>query len=595
MMRMLVVILASLCLLILAPILSAEEPPRTLSAAGKVLASDGKPVAGATVYLREWIFLRPTRQPADKQVTDILATTTTDDQGVFAFRQVALQKPYIDELPRTAPCPWDVVAMAKGRGLAWERPSTPRGRLPLELTLAPASKIQGRIVDPDGKPVGGAEVRVQRIQSLDQPAQGTVTSADHINFEGSKLPLTTTSDADGRFALDGLPANMRVLLAVSDNRFIHQSVFVATTDKAQPPVVVGRGIALHGGITNRTEPVHTGAFSVTLKPGHRLRVRVIAAGMNKPLPGARLTQVLGPSTLPAVPAADADGRLSVSPLAPGKYMLRVLPPNESDYLGINFPVTIPAEKREIEETASLPLGVAITGQVVEGDTGKGLAGVVVAHQPQTAGARDNRTLAPTARTGPDGRFRIAVLPGKGRIQVASDVPGYVRTGSPTSPRKEIESQSVQTVDVKPGEPLSGVKLTLVRGLVVTVRVVDGDGRPVPGARTLGSTSDKEGRLTLAGLDLRKVRSLVITQPERQLATRVELPLPKGLEPVNIEVKLSAAGSVTGRVQGDDHQPIQRASVQLLQQAPGAGEQSKVFNLAPVAPIPTDKEGRFYTR
>jgi protocatechuate 3,4-dioxygenase beta subunit len=590
--RTVIVLLAGFFFLGVAAAAGAEDPPRTLSAAGKVVDAGGKPVAGATVYLREWVFLRPTRPASDQPANDILATTTSEAQGTFAFRQVLLPKPYLDEIGRATPCPWDVVVTARGYGLAWERLSSPRGRRPLELILPPAAKVQGRLLDPERKPVAGARIQVLQVQALDQRPQATVTTADNLDLAGSRLPLVATSDADGRFVLDGLPGNIRVTLAVVDDRFIRQTVYAATTDKAQPPIAAGRGPALQGTVGARAEPVHTGNFTVTLQSGHRLRIRVVDVATGKPLAGAHISRFLGPTAFSANPPADADGRLSFGPLAPGKYMLEALPPDHSNYLGVPLLVTVPPEQREVEVTASLPLGVEVTGQVMEAETGKGLAGVVVTHQSQPGGKPENRTLAATARTGPDGRFRMAVPPGKGRLQVASDVPGYVRTEFVPSARKEIDSRSVLPVEVQAGQPLAGVKLALTRGLVATVRVLDPDGKVVSGARALGSTSDGEGRLTLTGLDLRKNRDLVITHADRQLAARVNLPAPKDEAPLHLEVKLQPAGSVVGRVLGEDHKALPRVSVQLLKSAAEAGGKSTIYNTAPVAPLATDAEGRF---
>src|SRR5262249_32956382 len=158
--------------------------------------------------------------------------------------------------------------------------------------------------------------QVRQVQALDHPVQGTVTSAENLNVDGSRLPLRTTSDADGRFVLDGLPGNMRIALSVADDRFIRKTVYAATTATAQPDLVVGRGMSRDGGIRTRPEPVHTGAFTVALQPGHRLRVRVVGAAAGKPVAGARISQVLGTSALEGNQATDSDGRLSFSPLAP---------------------------------------------------------------------------------------------------------------------------------------------------------------------------------------------------------------------------------------------------------------------------------------
>src|SRR5262249_5430668 len=98
-----------------------DQPPRTLSASGKVVDATGKPVAGCTGPLPEWAPVPKTHQPHEQEIKDLLATTTPDEQGAFAFGKVPLPKPYLDELARTMPAPWDLLVTAKGHGLAWER------------------------------------------------------------------------------------------------------------------------------------------------------------------------------------------------------------------------------------------------------------------------------------------------------------------------------------------------------------------------------------------------------------------------------------------------------------------------------------------
>ncbi|MBV9123844.1 MAG: carboxypeptidase regulatory-like domain-containing protein, partial [Planctomycetes bacterium] len=92
------------------------SPPRHLSVSGQVVGPDGKPVAGATVYLRQWTFRSVYAQTVAP--SDILATAPSDDQGRFAFREVAWPplKPIRD--PGLEDIFGDLVATARGYGLA---------------------------------------------------------------------------------------------------------------------------------------------------------------------------------------------------------------------------------------------------------------------------------------------------------------------------------------------------------------------------------------------------------------------------------------------------------------------------------------------
>src|SRR5262249_25105503 len=191
------------------PAAEPERSPHTLSASGKVVDAQGKPVAGATVYLREWAALRKQHFHGDQLPSDILATTTTDRHGAFAFRDIALPKPYLDELARTAPFPWDLIVKSSGQGLAWQGLSVQGQRRPVRLPFAPEASLQGRLLDNSGRPVAAASVQVLRLQGLDQPVHGVPTTPGNLKLEGSRISLTATSDAEGRFVLTGLPRNLR--------------------------------------------------------------------------------------------------------------------------------------------------------------------------------------------------------------------------------------------------------------------------------------------------------------------------------------------------------------------------------------------------
>src|SRR5262249_36250111 len=282
-----------------------DQPPRTLSASGKVVDATGKPVAGATVYLREWALVRKTYQPHEQEIKDILATTTTDEQGAFAFGKVPLPKPYLDELARTMPAPWDLLFTAKGHGLAWERLPPKNQPPPPTLPLRPGARLQGQFASPAGEPVAGARVQVLRFQGLDQPLQSPATTPVNLSLDWSQLALTAASDTDRRFRLEGLPDNMRVTLLITAARAARQMLYAATTAKAQANVVVGRTRSPQGVIVPREEPVDTGDFTVTLQPGHRLRLRVVGETTGQPVAGAFLSQLTGPTPYAANPKADA--------------------------------------------------------------------------------------------------------------------------------------------------------------------------------------------------------------------------------------------------------------------------------------------------
>ncbi len=104
---------------------------------GRVVAADGKPVAGARV-------LSTDKQRALFAEIDQFAVST-DSDGRFRTGQVK-------------PGEWFLVASAKGHGPGDHRVKVGTAVLQVEITLGRPRPFTGRVVDPDGKPIGGALV-----------------------------------------------------------------------------------------------------------------------------------------------------------------------------------------------------------------------------------------------------------------------------------------------------------------------------------------------------------------------------------------------------------------------------------------------------
>src|SRR5581483_6399805 len=86
-----------------------------------------------------------------------------------------------------------------------------------------------------------------------------------------------------------------------------------------------------------------------------------------------------------------------------------------------------ADQDDLEQNIRLPSAVEVAGRVLDEKTGKGIPGVSVYYQRLPAGPRHNEPnmpMMPLAVSGLDGRFRIALPPGKGRLDVSGWIPRY---------------------------------------------------------------------------------------------------------------------------------------------------------------------------
>src|SRR5688572_7413590 len=116
---------------------ASQATAPTISASGQVVDSAGKPVAAARVVLREWSSLRYSDDAYQDEIQDIVAETTTDADGRFQFADVE-SRPFRIFRDRA---PWDIIALAKGHGLAWVHLTSADTAGQLTLKLQPAKTI----------------------------------------------------------------------------------------------------------------------------------------------------------------------------------------------------------------------------------------------------------------------------------------------------------------------------------------------------------------------------------------------------------------------------------------------------------------------
>jgi RNA polymerase sigma factor (sigma-70 family) len=574
-----------------------DEPPPRISASGGVVDAAGKPVAGAVVLLRQGAYpnsvsfglARLTSQLRPGKTLD-LATATTNGEGRFTFQDVAL-------LQREGPInrdafPLDVIVRADGHGLAWNHFWQNDVQSPLLLRLAPQATLRGRLVASDGKPAAGVRLRVVQFTPLDQPARpdraagpgGLAPSPDtrdpgFLDLEWASVPLSARTDSQGRFQIAGLPANRRVTLAVEDERFVPQEIYAATTDTPQPPVVDGDPKG-QGQAALRKDPVYTGDFTATLEPGWLLRVRVVCADTGEPAAGEVMSFVADRfrGSAQASFPSDADGRLSLRIFHPGRGTVTVNPAKHRDYWQAVARVDIPGDRRETDLSIKLERtavrGTAVTGWVVDRDTGTGIAGVSIGYQPDAPRKEPTeRTRQAFTSTEADGSFRITVPSGKGTVAIRGRIPvGYFPGDamSATSPADLLKPAS-RAIDVAEGRPIAPVRFALRRGTVYEGQVRDPDGQPVKPTRIqcwdtpryslFGWSADEVGRITMSALDPREGHILAVFNEERRLAARVDLPPTQG-KPAPLEITLQPMVSMTGRVTAGDGKPPARAWVSL---------------------------------
>src|SRR5687767_5061322 len=164
--------LLMLCLICAAP---AQEPrPTTATLMGRVVDPRGEPVVQAQVRAMAAFHDEP------------LVTQKTDGSGFFTLKGLPLD----DTLQVAASAP------GHARAAVWLTPTRQLETLDQDLTLRSAGNITGVVVDGSGQPIGGA--CVSAAAAFAQPRVEAVE---------------TTTDAQGRFALDAVPLGEVLLMA----------------------------------------------------------------------------------------------------------------------------------------------------------------------------------------------------------------------------------------------------------------------------------------------------------------------------------------------------------------------------------------------
>src|SRR5436190_1930561 len=150
------------------PIERSREPAPAdgpaITVRGVLVTPEGQPLAGASVLLRAktggsfyHIGVRHNR--------DVLARTTSDERGSFAFDKIAIPLRLGGEIEslRRGTGGAQMVAIAAGRSLAWCEVKELSPATELKLTLASETPALGQVTGDSGQGLAGIHVRILGI------------------------------------------------------------------------------------------------------------------------------------------------------------------------------------------------------------------------------------------------------------------------------------------------------------------------------------------------------------------------------------------------------------------------------------------------
>jgi RNA polymerase sigma factor (sigma-70 family) len=548
---------------------------------GRVLDAGGKPLPGARLFVYDGDKMVPAPQ------------RTADGDGRFSFQ---LKRDPEAEHRRC------LLAAADGYGCDWI-PTYTRGEWTLQMHKE--VPIRGRVVDLQGRAVAGASVWVTHLEGaserrldeflrawndpkLDQFEPFKLLDKGTANSDSLALAPAIRTDADGRFTLHGIGPETVASVCVQRRGIADQVVFVVTRPGFRPSapdvkrytllgpdcqVVVADGKSISGMITDKETGKPIAGVSVSCRD-----------------PDPKINHWVRTTT-------DAAGRYRLDGLAKRPhYSLLIEPPAGGPYLWYPYEAKDSDALEIVKADVGLVRGVAMSGRLIDKETGKPVRGQVQYRPLRHNEALSNTpginigTIWPATSADAEGRYRLTALSGPGIIVVrAGGI--FVRRNYVTAklapkdndPRIiDTSSRMFQTAggDIlalsfvnayRVLQPTAGqaelkVDFTLDPGQSRLGRVVDPEGKPLAGVEAAGLSSpigNWEEPLTSAdfkamALEPAQPRRVAFRYTGRKLAAIAVL---RGDEPEPVIVKLQPLGAVTGRLLDAEGKPIAGASVQ----------------------------------
>ncbi len=605
---------------------SKAGPEDRLTVRGRVLDPDGRPFAGARIYLYR---LDPRDGEAlfnDPPAPD--AVSQGDGRFQFTIPNPGLQTNQVG--PN-----WGdpiVAALARGFGPAWVPVTTAEDARELTLELVKDDvPIVGRILDLEGRPIPGVSVRPIMLTAStnrdlsaweaamaetkdihDRPGHGHTMVRDLAFFRWGE-EFAARTGADGRFRVTGIGRERVVSLWLEGPTIATEFVNIYARTRTGPTysVAVKMGKPEYGTIV-----YHGSTFEHAAAPTRPIEGTVRDKDTGRPLAGISIRSerfagniFSGQDYVRTTTGADGRYRLVGMPAGSGN-RITANPGPAQPYLGAGADVTGGIGTDPATVDFALKRGVAIRGKVTDKATGQPVPALVeyfvFVNNPHRSSAQGLH--GGEVRTRPDGSFSLEGLPGRGLVaaralkdhylvgQGADKIAGAMEYGFQTDPHICDPQRLHAIVAINPSEDTGSLTcdLALDPGITISGTVVGPDGKPLAGCtaidlwpHTMSGSMIKltSGTFTAGGLDPKLPRPLVFRHEEKNLTGFV---IARGDEHGPLTVRLQPAGTVTGRLLDDDGQPRRRVriSVGYAKRPFGPGDYS------PYLDRPLGDDGRF---
>ncbi len=353
-------------------------------------------------------------------------TVRTDGKGRFAFKNIEPRSRYKLTIKHKDFATMDRMSVAVGEKGSFEEPP---------IHLAQGATLQGHVLDDAGNNVDGATLVL-----------------DNLMYEGAEYEpadrMKATTDNQGTFVFANVPKGQRTLTVSA----------------------AGYGSVTLNGL-NFTNEEHV-LRDIKLKIGEMIRGRVVCAGQG--IPGA-LVQALGFGNTTEVSrgtaTTDANGQFTFETLKPGDYNL--LPTAR----GYRFDGPVTRVKSGTDNVMIEAFKDAdVCGRVIDAASGAPVPGFTCRMRTSNGpGMPTSATELVQTFTSATGEFCMNGIP-TGEYVVEASAPGFAPSFS-------------SNVSVSRGQAQGGLVVRMTKGGLLSGRIVDAAGNPVPKARI--TTHDKD--------------------------------------------------------------------------------------------------------
>jgi len=516
---------------------------KAASISGRVTDEKGQPVAAARVRIMRETGIRRLLRGAASNPASVLGGqgVLTAADGAFRIQGLEPERNLSLEATKTGYAP------ARKPGVSLKAGDAVKD---VALIVRRGLEARGKVVDAQGQPVAGAEIRaIHREEGM----MGGARVQMLLMGVAQEKPDALTA-GDGAFTLKGLEEG-QYTLAVAREGFARKTVpsldVKATGENVWPPVTLAAGAPIAGAVRDSAGAPVSGA-----------QIFGIDAG--------------GSGGRPQNAASDADGKFRLDGFVAERAIL--LNVSAQGYATLQKNVTPPAADIVIV----LKTAGTVRGRVEDGDTKRPVTDFTIFRGGPRGGGGIQIALGrgggDQTFQSDDGSFELTdVPPGKWTIRGAAA--GY-------------RSAEASGVEVGEGETKEGVVLSLKKGGGLSGRVIDPRGAAVANAsvtwhpaetgggpmgaamaRIMGgvggggsTTSDADGHFQFDGLPDARV-TVTASHPDYLEATREIDPSKETAVDLSLGTGASISGSVVGR---DGRSAVPGALVQLNEEGSSGG-------------------------